>query len=340
VLNVQPLHADMCRPVARFLRECREEETARDSRLWLSPRLETGIYERLINHLQDRDERLWAVCDERDELVGVLGARAKELPPYDSRRTYLPAIYGMLPVVTMGIRAGCWAEVLPLLWKAASAWLQERQVRQPQVWLNTCNDEAFEAWRNLGFTWLMDNALRPLSPEDVRRTDPPPGVIVRPASLRDTSKIVPLYMEELEFHVRLPGGFWTPTDNQTPSLARREIEGFIAAGADYIYFVAERISDGQLLGYINSTSAPPLPDNPNLLFFPPDRGVLQVGVVTESLRGAGIGRALLEHTLAWFYRRGMRSVGLSYDVRNPLSGPFWRKNGFVPLRRALICTEF
>lgn len=339
-MKIEPLHLDKCEAVAAFLTRCRQEEARQDPLLWLHPQLEAGLCRRLKNHLFDPDEKIWVASDSNGLILGVLGVRAKELAPEDSRRTYLPPIYAILPVVTMGVQPGCWETVLPKLWESVQEWLLWRRVTRPQVWLNRVNEEAFQSWSRLKFDWLMDNAIRQITPEDLYNANQVSELIIRPATLRDISRLLPLYIEELEFHAALPDGYWLPANTDTPRFARREIESFLTAGSQYTYVVAEEVKTGELLGYISATYAPPLPENPNLLFSPPDRGVLQVAVVKKENRGQGIGTLLLRYILAWFYRNGMRSVTLSYDIRNPLSGTFWRKQNFVPTRRALICKEF
>lgn len=339
-MRIEPLHLDSCEAVAHFLAELHKFETSQDSDLWADPQLEDKLFQRLKLHIFDPDEKVWVAFDQTGNILGVLGGRAKELAADDSRRTYLPPIYGVLPVMTMGIQPGSWAEVLPELWATVRDWLVWRRVRQPQVWLNACNQEGRAAWQELGFAWLMNNAVLQLTADVLGKGEQHTDILFRPATLRDVNKLLPLYIEELVFHANLPGSYWALPDGDTLRLARREIENFLSAGANYTYIVAEAIRSGELLGYMSASAAPVLPDNPNAFFFPPDRGVLQVAVIKSQWRGRGVGQQMLKYLLNWFYQHGIRSVSLSYDVRNPLSGPFWLKQGFKPVRHALICKEF
>ena len=56
-------------------------------------------------------------------------------------------------------------------------------------------------------------------------------------------------------------------------------------------------------------------------------------------RGSGVGRALVNASLAWARRHGHETISVDFDSRNPLSRPFWFGNGFRPtgyrLRRVL-----
>jgi len=52
------------------------------------------------------------------------------------------------------------------------------------------------------------------------------------------------------------------------------------------------------------------------------------GVVSERERGGGVGAALLQHSLAWMRREGVRRCGLHYLSANPSGAPFWSHHGF------------
>ncbi len=334
---IQTFNPTLIPALAQFLIEQRRSEMSLDDRLWLVENAEEKLGKRLELTWQDRDEQIWVALDEpTGKVVGALGARAKALGPEDVRRTYLPENYGLLQLATLGVAVGRWQEILPRLWKAARDWLLDRRVNQPQVWINQCNLEAAEAWQRLGFVWLMDNAVRPLTEIDRFPGDVSPSLRVRPANLRDVRRILPLFIEELDFHARLPGNYWMPVDGNTPRLARREIELFLTAGTAYVYLLAENARDGELLGYMSASAAPLLPENSNTLFHPLDRSILQVAIVTRTARGQGVGDVLLNQLLGWFWQQDARSVSLSYDIRNPLSGPFWRNHGFEALRQALV----
>lgn len=335
-MEIRPLRQELVLPLAAFLARQRRIETALDPRLWLAPTLEDQLRGWLTKILADPDEEIWLALDAQNRIAGSLEARAKTLAQDDIRRTYLSPTYGLLPMGMMAVEPGRWAEILPGLWDNAAAWFRQRRVAQPQAWLNLCNAEALAAWEGLGFLNLMDHAVRPLDPATLPRPEFLAGWRFRPATYRDIKQIVPLFIEELQFHADLPGGYWTTPTADTLRLARREIEMFLSGGADYLYLLAERLSDGKILGYMSASSAVAVPWNPNAPFLPPDRGILQVAIVNETVRGLGLGNLLLAYLLDWFYRRGLHSVSLSYDLRNPLSGPFWRKHSFTPLRRALV----
>jgi ribosomal protein S18 acetylase RimI-like enzyme len=238
----------------------------------------------------------------------------------------------------MAVEPGCWSDILPALWEVAAAWFQRRNVTQPQAWLNLCNREALAAWEKLGFINLMDHAVGSVAAATSAATALPEGWRLRPATYRDIKHIIPLFIEELKFHADLPGAYWVQPTTDTTRLARREIEMFLSGGSDYLYLLAERISDGKIAGYMSASASPPVAWNPNAPFLPPDRGILQVAIVSTEFRNLGLGNHMLAYLLDWFHRHGMTSVSLSYDLSNPLSGPFWRKHNFVPLRRAMVYT--
>lgn len=332
---IRPLSQEFVLPLAGFLTRQRQVETAADARLWLAPNLKEQLTSGLNKSLTDPDEKVWLALAAAGQISGALAARAKTLGQDDIRRTYLAPTYGLMPMGTMAVEPGRWDEILPGLWEAAANWFDRRSVGQPQAWLNLSNREALAAWGKLGFKNLMDHAVGPVAaglPRPTLRT----GWRFRPATFRDIKQIIPLFIEELKFHADLPGPYWIQPNPETARLARREIELFLGGGPEYLYLLAERLSDGKILGYMSACAAPAAPWNPNAPFLPPDRGILQVAIVSAEFRGQGVGYLLLAHLLDWFQHHSMKSVSLSYDLRNPLSGPFWRKHNFKPLRRALV----
>lgn len=59
-------------------------------------------------------------------------------------------------------------------------------------------------------------------------------------------------------------------------------------------------------------------------------GLIEDVIVTESYRGRGIGRILLEELIAESRRRGYRRIALAADRRNGRAIAFYRRYGFVP----------
>ncbi|HEX2914701.1 MAG TPA: GNAT family N-acetyltransferase [Chloroflexia bacterium] len=336
-MQIVPLSAELSLSVARFLAAQRRQEAENSALYWISADVEERLHGWLCNTLNDPDEQVWVALDN-GRVAGALGGRSKTLSEKDTRRTYLPVNYSVIPLGLMGIEAGRWPEILPLLWERFKPWFMEQESVKPQVWLPSQHLEAIASWEKLGFSWLLDSAIRPLKLEEYTRASSPPGLQIRQATRRDTPKILPLLLEQLKFHSNLPGDYWVDPSRDLVPLVRREIELFLNAGTDFTYLLAERISDGQLLGYMSATVAQPSLDNINAIFFPPGRGILQVAIVTAEARGQGIGKALLSNLYNWFLRHGTNSISLSYDVRNPLSGPFWRAHNFVPVRRAMTTT--
>jgi GNAT superfamily N-acetyltransferase len=335
---IRPLNQELALPLAGFLTRQRQIEKAADARLWLAPDLKEQLLVGLNRILADPDEQVWLALDQAGQIRGALQGRAKTLHQDDIRRTYLSPTYGLLPMGMMAVEPGCWDEILPALWETAADWFDRRKVSQPQAWLNLANQEALAAWEKLGFNNLMDHAVVSLEAYGLPKPANRPGWRFRPASFRDIKHIIPLFLEELEYHADLPGAYWIAPNPDTTRLARREIEMFLGGGPEYVYLLAERVSDGKILGYMSASAAPTGAWNPNAPYIPQDRGILQVAIVTGEFRGQGIGYLLLATLLEWFHHHAIRSVSLSYDLRNPLSGPFWRKHNFRPIRRALVYT--
>jgi ribosomal protein S18 acetylase RimI-like enzyme len=58
-------------------------------------------------------------------------------------------------------------------------------------------------------------------------------------------------------------------------------------------------------------------------------GFIQDLAVTESHRRRGAGSRLVEETLRWFRKQGVKRVEVQVATTNPLSQAFWRRHDFV-----------
>ena len=143
-------------------------------------------------------------------------------------------------------------------------------------------------------------------------------VTIRLARSKDLDSLALLRKELLDHHARLDP-YWETTDNWEGPL-----RVFMRAGLarpDHVLIVAETANG--LVGYCMAS----VQKHSNA------RVVSEVGyivdlMVTEQMRGHGVGTALFERAADWFKRKGLTRVELKVAVMNESSCKFWSKLGF------------
>lgn len=93
-----------------------------------------------------------------------------------------------------------------------------------------------------------------------------------------------------------------------------------AISAVSTHFVAER--DGRVVGHSL------LYKRPADLRVPKDSIDLANAATLPELRGAGVGRALTAHVIAWAYEAGYPTMITDWRMTNMLASRFWPKRGF------------
>jgi GNAT superfamily N-acetyltransferase len=173
---------------------------------------------------------------------------------------------------------------------------------------------------------VASRALGPLPP--MSRPDPV-GVQTRLARPADEETLVALHLEEIAFH--LP---YHPFLRLTPALETAFRAGLaevwngesVEDGAPLIV-VAEH--DGEVVGMSeNYLQVSPASDN----YFAPLRyGYLNSMGVRADRRGQGIGRCLVDATLAAFMPYAVDQYYLIYMAHNPIASRVWPHLGFQPV---------
>ena len=62
---------------------------------------------------------------------------------------------------------------------------------------------------------------------------------------------------------------------------------------------------------------------------------LYQGVVSESVRGGGIGKAILSQGIEWAREQGYQHVALHFASPNVSGARFWQAQGFVPIEHRM-----
>ncbi len=153
---------------------------------------------------------------------------------------------------------------------------------------------------------------------------PGPGVTVRPLAERDLDAVVALELELVRFDQQF--GCVNERAGTADGLRRGLVERL--AQADPLGWVAER--GGRVVGACTVVA-------PEKARWIEERcaagpvGYLEAMVVTRDARSAGIGAALAARADGALAAAGVRTTVLHHSPANPLSTPFWYRQGYRPL---------
>jgi GNAT superfamily N-acetyltransferase len=174
-------------------------------------------------------------------------------------------------------------------------------------------------------------ALRALSPR--LNSNVPSGLLIRAARPAEEERLVALFEEELHTHEP-----YTPFVRSSPAVLSafrgklaRLWEGQRLEEGTPLVLVAGQV--GELVAMLQATLVEITPDEEPGFTPPGLYGCIDNLSVSESARGQGIGRALVQAAFAAFAATGLPLDGalLWYNPDNPLADAFWSRLGFVPL---------
>jgi GNAT superfamily N-acetyltransferase len=151
-----------------------------------------------------------------------------------------------------------------------------------------------------------------------------PGIQVRQAELADLGTVARLGLEVIRFDAH----FGTLVERPDTAAALRGDAGAALAGSDPWIWLAER--DGIPVGLLYAQ--------------PPERArwvapmvrlapvaYVDLMYIHPEERGRGTGHALVGHLHQKASAAGVAVILLHYQLLNPLSGPFWSRQGYRPL---------
>lgn len=155
-----------------------------------------------------------------------------------------------------------------------------------------------------------------------------PGTAVRPVQPDDDPlQLCALWRQADALHARLAPAFFRVPRGGTRS--RAQLVELLGA-RDVGLFVAERA--GALVGLALVRLHRPARDP---LAVPARRGYLEELVVDRRHRGAGVGRALMEHVEAWCRGRGARQLLLTVWRGNESAAAFYDRLGYGEISRVV-----
>ena len=155
--------------------------------------------------------------------------------------------------------------------------------------------------------------------QPARRTEPAVDVDVRIGTSDDLDAIAALSL--VEFDHRSTPPIYDRLQPRTLAETRALHERLLAEGA--VHFLARR--DGSDVGLVTVEFTSPAPR-----LCPSAQPYIGPTASHPSVRGQGIGHALVHRVLDWAHVNGHETVSVDFDSPNPLSRPFWLGLGFEP----------
>lgn len=183
-----------------------------------------------------------------------------------------------------------------------------------------------------GVKALLAHGLAPLAVIAARATalirplDPtaPSDVQIRRAGPSDIDEIVRLGLEVIRFDALVSGVTKRPS---TADALRREVSAFLADVQPWVWLAEDR---GDAIGMLAAERPEVARWIAPLVSASPVAYLLLMGV-SPNLRGRGVGAAMAAHLHREVQAAGVAVTLLHYGQVNPLSGPFWSKQGYRPL---------
>jgi len=150
------------------------------------------------------------------------------------------------------------------------------------------------------------------------------GVQIRRAGPSDIDEVVRLGLEVIRFDALVSGVTERPG---TADALRQEAAAFLAQAQPWIWLAEDR---GDAIGVLIA-ERPEAADWIAPLVGPAPVAYLQLMGVSPGLRGRGVGAAMAAHFHREVEAAGVAVTTLHYAQVNPLSGPFWSRQGYRPL---------
>ena len=155
--------------------------------------------------------------------------------------------------------------------------------------------------------------------QSARPTEPVGNVDVRIGTTDDLDAIAALSLVEFEYRSTPP--IYAHPQPTTLAEIRAVHERLLADGA--MHFLARR--DSRDVGLVTVEFTSPAPR-----LCPVAQPYIGATASHPSMRGQGIGHALVRRVLDWASVSGYETVSVDFESSNPLSRPFWLGLGFQP----------
>jgi GNAT superfamily N-acetyltransferase len=268
---------------------------------------------------------LGAVAEAKGQVVGFLFGEQMLFPP-----DALPSKWIEPHSISMPNEGHAAAESADVTaaYRAMYGWLAERWVAGGFFWHTTHivpgDLEVQEAWVSLGFGRKLTAATRGTGPvEGVARG----RVEVHQASAEDIDVIVGLSNTLIAHHWNSP--MFQPVLPETAPANREYIRELLQDPAN-AHFVA--YENGRAVGMDTFMRPGYIPATVEL----EGNVYLFQGIVSPEAQSGGIGKAILDHSMAWCREQGYEMCTLHFASANYSGAPFWLGQGFVPVEHAMV----
>jgi GNAT superfamily N-acetyltransferase len=232
------------------------------------------------------------MCGRTIDGVGVIPAHGLAVDPEDADPT--------------AVMVGLFAETAPLLLADGASRFTIDHVAL---------DSVGAALNNLGFGRGSVFASQP-----ARRVQQHMSIVdVRVGSFRDLDAIAAL--SHLEFSHRSTPPIFAYLPTRTLADTRARHEALLEQGA--LHLLARHDSEDVGLLTVEFTSPAPR-------LCPNGQPYIGSTAAHPSVRGRGVGHALVHHVLDWAHSNGFHTVSVDFESANPLSRPFWLGLRFKP----------
>jgi ribosomal protein S18 acetylase RimI-like enzyme len=193
--------------------------------------------------------------------------------------------------------------------EAGDPWVEQGHLTH--IVLVPVDESILRVWFRLGFGQEQVHAEAP-----TLSAAPPPsaGITIRQAGPTDIEAMLDLAGIITSHQIGKP--VWSGVRLRDREEIRADWEEFLADETSVI-LLAER--EGNPIGYAATYPA----DEPEVAHLP-------VAGTRPDVRGAGVGRALVEHLLHRAHEDGYRTVRADWRSTNLLASRFWPRRGFVP----------
>ncbi|MBE0608421.1 MAG: GNAT family N-acetyltransferase [Dehalococcoidia bacterium] len=322
-LTVRPVNpADLDAAAALFAARHRRD---RERIPHLEPRFEDAAGAReLIRPLFENPRARGAIAESGGAVAGFLFGEEMLFAPTDMASLFVPPHSISMPIEGHAVveEQDATAVYRALYGFLACGWVANG------FFIHRCaippGDAAMqEAWVSLGFGRYLTAATRPTSPVERRKAA---AIEVQRASPEDIDVVVELAECLNRWHWQAPM-FW-PVLHSTDGATREFNLGQLRSG-DLPYFVGYQ--DGTPAGmqtFLRPGFTPPVVARDGNVY-------LFEGVVSDDVRGGGVGTELLLHSMDWARNAGYETCTLHFASPNPSGAPFWLGHGFVPVEHTM-----
>jgi GNAT superfamily N-acetyltransferase len=274
----------------------------------------------LAGLLADPTPRGVAALDSGGRLAGYLFGGMGLPAPTMRFAGFVRPRFGRIGYADHAARAGEELDVYRALYAALAPGWVERGLFTHYIEASATDEAALAAWFSLGFGQDLALAVRDSGPV-AGASDAVTGLEFHQAGPEDMGVVWPLLEALARHHASSP--IFLPDLPET-HMEQRAYQQHLLEDPAAAHWLAYRDGTAVALQTFMAPNVPPLAL--------PERSVyLYQGITDAAARGAGVGAALLDRSLAWAREAGYERCLLHFFTANLAGARFWLGQGFQPL---------